>query len=74
MNGKTITAGDILGEVLTLERTIVSLKTKLLNMMPPKYGSDAWWEESDKKALENIKAGKGKKFDTYKEAVRYLNS
>ena len=40
----------------------------------PPYGSDQWWEWSDRKAKEDIKAGKTVKFDSVKEAIKWLNS
>lgn len=33
----------------------------------PIYGSDAWWERSNKKALESIKKGKGTVVNNKKE-------
>ncbi len=72
MNGQTITAEDIFGEVLVLERTISSLKNKLLNIMPPKYGSDVWWEKMDEEGLKQIKNGETIKFETTKELKKYL--
>ena len=57
MNGKIITIEDVFGEVLSLEKTVSSLKGKILNMMPLKYGSDAWWEQETAKSLEDYKNG-----------------
>lgn len=59
-----------------LTRELEAIKKKLFeitNKEPP-YGSDEWWEWSDKKALEEIKAGKGLRFKSAKEAIKWLNS
>lgn len=57
MNGKVVTIEDVLGEVLFLEKTVSSLKNKILNMMPFKYGSNVWWEQETAKSLEDYKNG-----------------
>lgn len=76
MNGNTITltANDLFAEIISLERAIVKLKEKFLAVMPAPYGNDVWWEKSVKDGVESLKAGEGKKFDNYKDAVAYLNS
>ncbi|MBI3559009.1 hypothetical protein HY085_01305 [Candidatus Gottesmanbacteria bacterium] len=74
LSGQTFAAEDFYSEILSLEKALARLKEKFLKMMPAKYGSDAWWERMDKQAEEGILAGKGKKFDTYEEAVNYLHS
>lgn len=56
-----------------LTREVKSIKAKLFDEEPP-YGSKEWWEWSDKKAIEEIKAGKGVKFDSVEEAIKWLNS
>lgn len=40
----------------------------------PRYGSDEWWEWSDKKAKEDIKAGRYVTLHSAKEAQEYLDS
>lgn len=39
----------------------------------PPYGSTAWWEWSDHKALEDIKTGRYKSFASAKDMVKYLD-
>lgn len=59
MNGKIIAIEDVLGEVLSLEKTVSSLKGKILNMMPLKlkYGGNVWWEQETVKSLEDYRNG-----------------
>ena len=40
----------------------------------PLYGSDEWWEWSDKKAKEDIKAGRYTALHNKKELQEYLDS
>lgn len=41
-----------------LEKTVARLASALEEKEPP-YGSDAWWEWSNKKGLQEIREGKG---------------
>ncbi|MBI4038680.1 hypothetical protein HY384_01840 [Candidatus Daviesbacteria bacterium] len=63
----------ILSRLDQLTREIHDVKMKLFEG-EPRYGSDEWWEWSDKKALEDIKAGRVTKFDSVDEAIKWLNS
>lgn len=67
------TIDEIFGRLNALTNEVKMIKTKLFKKEPP-YGSDEWWEWSDKEALKEIKAGKGVKFNTAKEAIKWLNS
>jgi hypothetical protein len=40
----------------------------------PEYGSDEWWEVSDKKAIEEIKKGNYVAFDSASDMVEYLKN
>ncbi len=71
VSSKTIE--EILVHLNTLTKEVKEIKAKLFEKEPP-YGSDEWWEWSDEKALKEIKAGKGIKFNTAKEAIKWLNS
>ena len=71
VSSKTIE--EILAHLNTLTKEVKEIKAKLFEKEPP-YGSDEWWKWSDKKALEEIRAGKGIKFNTAKEAIKWLNS
>ncbi len=62
----TKTAEQILARLDNLTEEVKTIKARLLRE-EPSYGSDAWWEWSDKEALAEIKAGKGKKIHNKKE-------
>ena len=61
---KTIDA--IVEQLAKLTIEVKAIKARLFEEEPT-YGSDAWWEWSDKKALDEIKAGKGIKIHSKKE-------
>lgn len=63
----------ILSRLDQLTQEVRTIKSKLFEEEPP-YGSDAWWEWSDNKAKEDIKAGRIMKFDSAVEAIKWLNS
>lgn len=56
-----------------LKKEVARLSEKV-DRGEPAYGSDAWWEWSDKKAMEDVKAGKVMKFKSAEEAIEWLNS
>lgn len=64
---------EILLRLDELTRDIRSIKARIFEQKPS-YGSKEWWEWSDRKALEDIKAGRGMKFDSAEEAIKWLNS
>ena len=57
----------------TRSEFIRSLVRNYLSKEPP-YGSDKWWECSDTKALEDIRKGRVKRFESVNEAIKWLNS
>jgi len=63
---------SLMNELEVLSNAAKRVREKLLEIVPVKYGSDLWWEKSDKEAIESIKQGRGKKFETYEEAAKYL--
>ena len=71
VSSKTI--NEILARLDELTNAVKKISLRLLTEEPP-YGSDEWWEWSDKKAIEEIKAGKGVKFNTVQDAIKWLNS
>lgn len=73
MDGQTLAANDLLEEIFLLEKAVLSLKAKVLKALPVKYGSEAWWEKEAEEGIKSIELGRGKKFATYEEAVKYLN-
>ncbi len=64
---------SLLNELATLSQAAKNVREKLLKIVPVKYGSDLWWEKSDKEAIEEIKAGKGISFNNIKELKEYLD-
>ena len=71
VSAKTI--NEIFTRLDELTSAVKKISLRLLAEEPP-YGSDEWWDKSDKKAMEEIKAGKGIKFNTVQDAIRWLNS
>lgn len=55
-----------------LTKEVKTIKQKLAE--EPPYGTTAWWEWSEKKADKDIKSGKVIKFDSVKDAIKWLNS
>lgn len=69
------TAKALFEEIELYRSGLAKLHRKLMRLLPDslfKYGGDLWWKKSDFEAIDSIKAGKGKKFSTYEEAVKYL--
>lgn len=64
---------EVLSRLDTLARDVAAIKVRLFEQ-EPLYGSKEWWEWSDKKAIKDIKAGKGIKFNSAEEAIKWLNS
>lgn len=64
---------SLINDLQNLSIAAKKVREKLLILSPSKYGSDLWWEKSDNEATENIKAGHGKKFNNYEEAIKYLS-
>lgn len=69
---KTLTADDLLGQVDVLYKALDQLKAKIVNSLPAKYGSDAWWVKSDQQALKEIRAGKGTTVHNKKELNQFF--
>jgi len=67
------TLEQILNRLDALTKEVRAIKAKLFER-EPLYGSDEWWEWSDKKALKEIKAGKGIKITNKKELDAFFNS
>ncbi len=56
-----------------LTQDVQAIKSRLFEG-EPSYGSDEWWEWSDKKAKEDIKAGRVMTFNSAEEAIKWLKS
>lgn len=50
-------SNQILNILSQIQRDLADVKKKVEDLEPA-YGSDAWWKWSDKKAVEDIKAGR----------------
>lgn len=71
VSSKTI--GNILTRLDTLTKEVKAIKSKIFEEEPP-YGSNEWWEWSERRADEDIKTGKLVRFDSVKDAIKWLNS
>ncbi len=60
----------LIERISALEKAVQSLIKRL--QKEPSYGSDAWWEWSDTKAIDDIKKGNYVAFDSAQEMVEYL--
>lgn len=56
-----------------LTREVKAIRVRLFEKEPP-YGSDEWWEWSEKKAMDDIKAGRFVELKNKKGLQIYLNS
>lgn len=64
---------EILSRLDQLTREVRAIKAKLYSKEPP-FGSDEWWEWSDRKALESIRKGKGITIHNKKELDAFFKS
>lgn len=71
VNAKTI--NHIVAQLDKLARDVEAIKARVFTQEPP-YGSDLWWEKEIEEAEETIRKGKGIKFNSAKEAIKWLNS
>lgn len=71
VSSKTIQ--EILGQLEKLTSDVQTIKSKLFEK-EPLYGSDEWWEWSDKRALEDIKHGRYTEIKNKKELKKFFNS
>lgn len=67
------TVDEILTRLDKLTREVKAIKVRLFETEPP-YGSGEWWEWSDKKAIEDIKAGRYTTVHNKKELQQFLDS
>lgn len=69
----TKTFEKILSRLDLLTQEVADIKTRLFKKEPT-YGSDEWWEWSDKKAMEEIKQGKGITLHNKKELKEFFRN
>ena len=67
------TMQTVLERLDALTKEVKIIKAKLFEK-EPEYGSNEWWEWSDKKALQEIKAGKGTKIHNKKELNAFFKN
>ncbi len=67
-----VTKLDKILKVLTELKTDVARLSEKVEDLEPIYGSDAWWEWSEKKADEDIKAGRVSAVLHNKEELQYF--
>lgn len=65
---------DKILKILTDIKQEVAALTEKVEDLEPLYGSDEWWEWSDKKALKSIREGKGIKIRNHKELDNFFRS
>lgn len=68
------TLETLYGDIEVMGKALESLRKRVIDLLPAEYGSDLWWEKSDRRAMKKIAAGKGRKFNSAEEVVRYLES
>ncbi|OGH37685.1 MAG: hypothetical protein A3B44_00245 [Candidatus Levybacteria bacterium RIFCSPLOWO2_01_FULL_38_21] len=77
MNQTITVSQETIEEILTrldrLTREIKAIRTKLFEEEPP-YGSDEWWEWSDKKSIEDYKKGRYTVIRSKKELNEFFSS
>lgn len=67
------TIEQILARLDALTKEVKTIKARLFEE-EPSYGSEAWWKWSEKKADEDIKAGRIVQFESIEEATKWLSS
>lgn len=73
MTVPTKTFEEILSRLDQLTKEVHVIRVKLFESEPP-YGSNEWWEWSDRKAMEDIKAGRFVELKNKGELKTYLDS
>ena len=68
------TVESLYKEIQVMETALGSLRKRIVELLPAKYGSDLWWEKSDTRAMKKIAEGEGIKFKTAEEVIKYLES
>ncbi len=67
------TIDEIFSRLDELTKTVKKISARLFEKEPP-YGSDEWWEWSDREALKEIRAGKGTKIHNKKELNAFFKN
>lgn len=67
------TFNQIISRLDKLTKDMEAIKAKLAKKNP-KYGSDEWWEKSEKQADKDIKEENWVEFSNVEDAIKWLNS
>jgi len=67
------TQNQILTILNKMQKDLTEVKKKIEDLEPV-YGSDAWWDWSDKRAMDDIKAGRYTTVRSKKELVKFMDS
>ena len=67
------TISRVLAQLDKLTRDVEAIKTRVFQQEPP-YGSDAWWEWSHKKGLEDVKKGDYYELENKKDIDEFFNN
>ncbi len=65
-------AVSLLNDLEALSQSARKVKERILKVFPAKYGSDLWWEKSDREAVKQLKEGKGVTIKNNKELKKFL--
>lgn len=63
---------SLINELAVLSQAAKNVREKLLKIVPAKYGSDLWWEKSDKEANEQVKRGNYTTVKNEEELKKFL--
>ena len=66
-------SNQILNILSQIQKDLADVKKKIEDLEPI-YGSDAWWKWSDKKAMDDIKAGRYTTVRSKKELSKFMGS
>ena len=58
---------------INVQKTLNQLREKIVTFLPAKYGSNLWWEKSDKQSLEDYANGQFVEISSQKELKKILN-
>lgn len=70
----TKTAETLLKEIEAMRKSLEALRKKVINILPAKYGSDAWWEKEIGEGLKEVKHGKYTVYKNAKDLISDLHA
>ena len=66
-------SNQIINILSQIQKDLADVKKKI-DDLEPMYGSDAWWKWSDRKAMDDIKAGRYTAVRSKEELVKFTDS